>query len=343
MRPTAYRSAAALAAFLLAAPLAARAQEEEDRPRPPSARRGDERSDRGDREDREDRGDRRRPVDRYDRSDRERRAEPARPARPPRADDRAPYQRQPPPSPYYAPGPRYAPGPYAPAPRYAPAPAPYEAPRHGYWSRGWGYGYAPIYGRPVTRSAGRYDDGREVLSGWLAVTGAGSENGGTGGVSLGLEGPLVGVRLSADGVAPDRVDGASTLGNRTAFGYATAAVTVAVISDETFRLRLELGGAMLSLPADSGTVSAPYAGTTVFGPSLGVSGQLGLVGPLGLEAHVRAMPTTVPVIDSGLGLVLRGGPLALSAGWRSFDVSGDGVKGPSAHVSGPELGLAFAF
>jgi hypothetical protein len=55
------------------------------------------------------------------------------------------------------------------------------------------------------------------------------------------------------------------------------------------------------------------------------------------------MPASVPVIDSGIGLVLRGGSLALSAGWRSFDVSGDGVRGPSTHVDGPELGLAFAF
>ena len=46
---------------------------------------------------------------------------------------------------------------------------------------------------------------------------------------------------------------------------------------------------------------------------------------------------------TGLGLALRGGPLALTAGWRSFDLSGDGVKGPSAHYDGPELGLAVAF
>jgi hypothetical protein len=74
-----------------------------------------------------------------------------------------------------------------------------------------------------------------------------------------------------------------------------------------------------------------------------LSGHLGLIGPFGLEGHARVTPFPFPIIDTRAALVLRGGPLALSAGWRSIDVNGNGVKYPEAHFAGPEIGLQLVF
>ena len=87
----------------------------------------------------------------------------------------------------------------------------------------------------------------------------------------------------------------------------------------------------------------PYAGTIAFGPSAGVSGQLGLVGPVGLEGHLRVTPFPVPVTDARLAVALRGGAFALTMGWRGIDVAGDELDAPQLRVAGPEIGVSLVF
>jgi hypothetical protein len=173
----------------------------------------------------------------------------------------------------------------------------------------------------------------------LGLSGTGG-GGFAGGLAFGVEGPRAGARLSIDAISPDRIDHAPRLDQTDALGWGTLNATWALLAGPAGRLRLELGGSMLSIPATGSYAAARYGGTTVFGPDAGLSGELHLVGPLGLEAHGRVTPFPVPVVDAGLALALRGGPFAFTAGVRDLELSGTAARGPKARVLGPELGLA---
>jgi hypothetical protein len=163
-----------------------------------------------------------------------------------------------------------------------------------------------------------------------------------GGVALAVEGRHFGFEASIDAVGVD----AQTLGATTGsigMGWGTLHVTWSPVSERNVRVRLELGGSMLSLSDTGAAATEPWAGNVIFGPSIGISGQLGLVGPLGLEGHARLSPRPVPVADSRLAAAFRAGPLALTLGYRSISVQGGGKDAPEVRFSGPELGLAFRF
>jgi hypothetical protein len=214
-----------------------------------------------------------------------------------------------------------------------------------WWGWGWGWGYYPLYPHPPGAQAEeeRVAHGRQPHpASTLRLSGA--EGGGSvGGVALGIEGRRAGVHLAIDAVSPDRIDGAARLDNTEALGWGTFNATWALLTADAWRLRLEMGGAMLAIPSGGSYAGARYAGTTVLGPDVGLSGHIGLVGPLGLEGHVRVAPFPVAVVDAGLGLALRGGPFAFTAGVRDVDIRGSAARGPKAHVLGPELGLAARF
>ena len=76
--------------------------------------------------------------------------------------------------------------------------------------------------------------------------------------------------------------------------------------------------------------ASPHAGTVAFGPSFGVSSNVGIVGPFGIEGHARFAPVPVPVADLRIAAAFRGGPLAVTLGWRAIDVDGDRDGGPGA-------------
>jgi hypothetical protein len=97
------------------------------------------------------------------------------------------------------------------------------------------------------------------------------------------------------------------------------------------------------MPGTGSYVGRPYADTIAFGPDVGVSAQIGLIGPIGVEGHVRLTPFPVPVTDVRVALALRGGPFALTAGVRAIDVDGDEVDAPEGRFSGPEVGLSLMF
>ena len=280
-------------------------------------------------------------------------------------------------APRYAPAPpRYAPAPGGmrafvapgPAPYRGPAyagyaaPAPYPAPAYGaaapayagvavaprplWWSGGsWGYGYYPVIGaRPAYDPSGPLapgaDPDRVVTT--LDFRAAGSPDGGAAGTSLYVDGRTIGFHAGVDGVAV-RPDPTRALDTGGVLAYATAHLAFAIVSDDVVRIRLEAGGSMLSIPDAGPFHGAPYAATVAFGPDFGVSGHLGLLGPVGLEGYVRVTPYPVTIVDARAAVAMRAGALALTVGWRDFDVRGDGLKAPSASWNGPEVGLGVQF
>jgi hypothetical protein len=210
------------------------------------------------------------------------------------------------------------------------------------WSLGWGY--APLYPRqPRGAAYGEYpapEPDRLVTQ--LALTGAAMPDAGVGGLSLAIDGREAGLHAGVDAIAMEGVTHTGS-GSGDAIGWGSVHATWSVLSDAAFRIRLELGGSMLAMPDGADTTAAPWAGKVAFGPDVGVSGQLGLLGPVGIEAHARVTPFPVPVLDTRLALAFRGGPLAVTAGWRGIEIAGDGTDAPELSFSGPELGLALAF
>jgi hypothetical protein len=208
------------------------------------------------------------------------------------------------------------------------------------WS--WGWGYYPLWPRPYYEGGEPSylpDDARR-LTARLDAYGAGAGHAAAGTLAITMEGPMAGFNADVTALAPADPTGTST---NPALTLSSARATWSIASEAEYRLRLELGGSMLSIPSAGIYEGMSYANTVTFGPQVGVSGHLGLVGPLGLEGHARVTPYPVPVLDARAAVVLRGGPLAVSAGWRSIDVNGDGVDAPEAHFAGPELGLQLVF
>jgi hypothetical protein len=233
---------------------------------------------------------------------------------------------------------------------YRPPPV-YLAPPYWYgW--GWGYGYAPLwwgsgwwgYAEPAPGALAPPPPSppADRVASTLRAYGSSGEGTG-GGLAFAAEGRQGGLRFSVDGLSPDRIDGAARLPGTDTMAYGVAALTWSFVSAETHRLRVEVGGSMLEMPATGSYQGTPYGGTTAFGLLVGLSGQVGLAGPLGLEGHLRATPYPVLIGDAGLALAVRFGPVAVTGGWRWLELSGSSENGPDASISAPELGLALAF
>lgn len=237
--------------------------------------------------------------------------------------------------------PRFAPGTVVLLPRYV-----YDPFFYGFaplwWGWGWGWGYYPLYPRPqygyapqqVSRIVSRMD-----------VFGAGTlqHGGAAAGLMASVEGERLGVDMTLDGFYRGR--GVLGPGNVSFFRSSSSTYlhgsvhfTAAIVATDVARLRGEIGGAFLAWP-DRG----PDAGLTTGGPDLGLSAQLGLVGPVGIEGYARLMPLPVPVTDAFAALVLRFGPVGLSAGWRELDVHKSSVNAARFSFAGPQAGLGFQF
>lgn len=231
-----------------------------------------------------------------------------------------------------------------------------------WWGLGWGWGYYPLYQPyapypppayapypppayvpyPPPASVARETRPPERVTTQLSIHGGAHGEGGVGSLAVGVEGPRLGFQGSLGAVGEDRARGLAS-DDAAIVGWGVAHATWSVLSAATYRLRLEAGGSMLSMPDSDAFEGQPYAGTIAFGPSLGVSGHVGVVGPLALEGHARLTPWPVPVADSRVAAAFRGGPFAVTLGWRAIDVSGDRDDGPQLYYSGPELGLSLVF
>lgn len=280
-----------------------------------------------------------------------------------------PYPRAPSPYPRTGrpPYPRAVP-PHYPPPAHAERPRVVVGPPPFWWGWGWGWGYYPLYPRyplapgdqssPPTQTSPAYpapDPDRIVTR--LSLHGAGMrrdldepdgrDDGYAAGLALTVDGRQVGFHAGVDAVARESVTGDFHDDGSSPAAWATAHITWSVLSRDAYRLRFELGGSLLALPDDTFAAGQPWAGKVIFGPDVGVSGQLGLVGPIGIEGHARVTPFPVPVVDTRIALALRGGPLGITLGWRAINVEGDDqdtdADAPELRFRGPELGLSVAF
>jgi hypothetical protein len=281
------------------------------------------------------------------------RAQEERPPRVERAPAPAPDARAPEPRPQAEPS-RGAPGPYprtAPAPYYGPRayPRPYYYRPHFWWGWGWGWGWYPFYGYPVSPlpATGEYaprpgDEANRIFT-RFSLYGAGRSDGYVAGVDFGIDGRYTGFDLDVNAIARESVTGPLHETGSDAATWGTAHFTWSFLSERSVRLRAETGVSMLSLPDSQFAAAQEWRGKTVFGPDVGVSGQVGLIGPLGIEGHARLTPFPVRVADTLIAATVHGGPVGLSAGWRWIDVAGDGKDAPKLVFRGPQVGLSFAF
>jgi hypothetical protein len=207
----------------------------------------------------------------------------------------------------------------------------------------WGWGYYPLWPRPypVEADGGYYRDEGDRLSARLEAYGAGSASQAAGTLALAFEGRNGGMNATVSTFSVPGVD--PVTGSSGGLTTASAHATWSIASEAAFRVRLELGASMLAVPATGPWSGSSFANTVAFGPQFGLSGHAGLLGPFGIEANARVTPYPVPVLDTRAAFVLRGGSLAVSAGWRVIDVNGDGLDAPSARFAGPEVGLQLGF
>jgi hypothetical protein len=176
----------------------------------------------------------------------------------------------------------------------------------------------------------------------FSLQGGAYSGAGAGALAIGIDGPHFGFQGSIGGVGEDELRGFPS-NDEPIVGWGIAHATWSFLPGDRYRVRLEAGVSTLYLPDSDAFTGRPYAGTVAVGPSMGVSGHAFILGPLGVEGHARVTPVPVPVADARAAAVLRAGPLAITAGWRAIDVSGDGVDGPQLRYSGPEVGLSFWF
>jgi hypothetical protein len=267
-------------------------------------------------------------------------AAPSRPDRPPPA--YAAPARPPPPASVRPPPTGPGSGPWGPPAYY---PSPY------WWGYGWGYGYEPLWPLyplyPEPAPAYGYGYGYERshpahrASTTMRVTGAaGSGDSGAVGLALAMDGRHGGFDLAIDAFAPSHggVMAGGLDSSQDAYGFGSAHFTFPILEGPAYRLRLQAGASWLSVPVSG------YGGPTdSFGPDVGASASLGLIGPIGIEGHARITPFPIQIFDLRAAVALRAGPFSLLGGYRVIDVAGDSRTGPAARFEGPELGIGLIF
>ncbi len=246
----------------------------------------------------------------------------------------------------------------SPDPRYRPAPGrpyvgrPYVGPYyrpHRWW--GWGWGWYPVYpyypapppseGYAPAPEPERREQDRIYTR--LSLYGAGRSDGYMGGLTVGLEGRLLGFDVDVAALAREQVTGPLHSDTSDPATWTTAHLTWTLVNERSVRLRLETGASILALPDSPAVANQEWRGKTLVGPDVGISGHLGLVGPLGIEGYARLTPVPTRVADTFVGLAVHGGPLGVSAGWRWVDVAGNGRDAPKLMFRGPQVGIGLAF
>lgn len=211
---------------------------------------------------------------------------------------------------------------------------PYYHPWYGGYY-GWGFGYRPLfYSAPtytVVEQPAPQQSGSDISASFSAGAALLGSSSGTGsGFDLGaaFEGERLGFNLTWTGVYVPADDGSGGVDSIKLFN---GMLTYSVLSRPQGRLRLEAGG-----------MSAWAPDLVVLGPGLGVSGVLGLVGPLGLDGSVRMTPFPFRQVDAQAGLTVGLGPLGFRGGFRGVYLDDAGIVDGVVHTdvfAGPYLGL----
>ena len=166
----------------------------------------------------------------------------------------------------------------------------------------------------------------------LGASGAGLGNGAALDAFIGIEGQQWGVDARALALILPTDDGSV---GTDALTLTNMHLTVAVLAREKARLRIE-----------GGFSSAHAPDLTVVGPSMALSFEACLVGPLDIEMRAQGTPYPYRQLDAHAGLAVHLNALVLRGGVRTLflDDNGlvDGVVNQEA-FSGPYLGLGLTF
>lgn len=151
-------------------------------------------------------------------------------------------------------------------------------------------------------------------------------------LSLGIEGERMGVdgRLMMIGLPTD--DGTPGTDD---IALMSAHLTYALVAHDRMRLRLE-GGLSLANAPDM----------TAAGPSIALSFEACLAGPLDVELRAQATPFPYRQLDAQAGLALHLHALVIRGGWRGIFLDDAGLVDGITHqdaFGGPYLGLGLVF
>ncbi|NTX11050.1 hypothetical protein HUA76_09655 [Myxococcus sp. CA056] len=157
-------------------------------------------------------------------------------------------------------------------------------------------------------------------------------SGGAGDLFIGLEGRRFGVDARITGISVDADDGTDASDSIT---LVEAHLTWALVSLERVRLRVEAG------------VSTANAPDIAFvGPSLGMSLEACLAGPLDFEARAQMTPFPYRQVDASAALALHLGALVLRGGYRGMVLDDAGHVDGVVHrdgFHGPFFGLGLTY
>ena len=205
----------------------------------------------------------------------------------------------------------------------------YYSPGYGYYGWGvhpwgyYGYGYYPYYGGPVIAEEVAVEPPQItsslMLGGLVTHDGSGLDLRGN------VDGRQLGINF--DMVTLPTVSAQNTV---TLMPLMSAHLTYSAYSDLHTRLRLEGGVSGIAAPD-----------VTYIGPDVGISAQVALLGPLGLEGAVHWTPLPANIIDADAGVALHFGNLGIRGGWRVLRLDDHRVndQGGVDVLSGPSLSI----
>ncbi|NTX02629.1 hypothetical protein [Myxococcus sp. CA040A] len=157
-------------------------------------------------------------------------------------------------------------------------------------------------------------------------------SGGAGDLFIGLEGRRFGVDARITGISVDADDGTDASDGIT---LVEAHLTWALVSLERVRLRVEAGVSTANAPDIS-----------FVGPSLGMSLEACLAGPLDFEARAQMTPFPYRQVDASAALALHLGALVLRGGYRGMVLDDAGHVDGVVHrdgFHGPFFGLGLTY
>jgi hypothetical protein len=166
----------------------------------------------------------------------------------------------------------------------------------------------------------------------LGVDGAAMGHGAGVGAFLGIEGVQWGLDAQALALVLPTDDGTP---GTDAITLTNVHLTVALVAIEKARFRVE-----------GGFSSAHAPDLTVLGPSMALSFEACLAGPLDIEMRLQATPYPYRQVDGHAGLALHLNTLVLRGGWRGVFLDDQGLVDGVVHqdsFAGPYMGLGFTF
>jgi hypothetical protein len=166
----------------------------------------------------------------------------------------------------------------------------------------------------------------------LGLDGAAMGNGAGVGAFIGFEGQQWGLEGRVLGLVLPTDDGTPGTDSIT---LTNVHLTVALVAMEKARFRVE-----------GGFSSAHAPDLTVLGPSMALSFEACLAGPLDLEMRLQATPYPYRQLEGHAGMALHLNSLLLRGGWRGLFLDDNGLVDGVVHqdsFSGPYLGLGLIF